>query len=98
MDYVTLASQLLGGVTAAFLAGWVLRDLDLGILGSIVVGIVGGGLGGLILTDYLGLVPAGLPGGRMAPPLSVLAQIAAGAAGGAVLMIVTGLLKSLVRA
>jgi uncharacterized membrane protein YeaQ/YmgE (transglycosylase-associated protein family) len=98
MDYVTLASQLLGGVTAAFLAGRVLRDLDLGIVGDVVVGIVGGSLAGLILTNYLSLVPAGLPDGRMAPPLSVLAQIAAGATGGVILLILTGLLTSLVRA
>jgi hypothetical protein len=97
MDYVTLASQLLGGVLAAFLAGVLLRGLALGASGSVIVGIVGGALGGLILTNYLSLAPAGRPDGTTAEPIAVLAQVASGCAGGAVLMILTGLLKTLAK-
>jgi hypothetical protein len=97
MDYVTLASQLLGGVLAAVLGGALLRDLALGAFGSVIVGIVGGALGGLILTSYLSLAPAGGPDGTIGEPVAVLAQVASGGAGGAVLMILTGLLKTLAK-
>jgi len=97
MDYVTLASQVLGGIIAAFLVGAFLRGLGLGLFGSVIVGVVGGALGGLVLTDYLSLAPAGHSDGTMAEPVAVIAQIASGGAGGAVLAVLTGLLKGLVR-
>lgn len=97
MDYVTLACQLLGGVLGALLAGALLGNLSLGALGNTIVGCVGGPLGGLVLTGYLTLAPAGLPDGTIAEPAAVLGQVASGAAGGAILVVLVGLLKSLVR-
>jgi len=96
LDYVTLACQLLGGVLGALLSGAIFRRLSLGALGNTVVGCVGGPLGGLILTGYLTLAPVGLPDGSIAEPATALGQIAGGAAGGAVLVILVGLLKGLV--
>jgi len=90
MEYATLAMQLAGGVLGTLLAAVLLRELSLGFLGNVVVGIVGGALGGLILTDALALAPASLPEGTWAGPEAILAQIAAGAAGGAILMLATG--------
>jgi uncharacterized membrane protein YeaQ/YmgE (transglycosylase-associated protein family) len=98
MDYVTLASQQFGGVLAAFLVGTLLRNLELGVVGNLVVGIVGGALGGLVLAQYLDLAPVALPDGTVGDPVALFTQIAVGAAGGALLAIVTGLLKSLVTA
>jgi hypothetical protein len=97
MDYVTFATQVLGGIIAAFAAGALLRPLSLGTLGNVVAGGVGGGLGGLILTRYLDLAPAGHPDGTVAEPVAVVLQIASGGAGGAVLMILTGLIVGLCR-
>lgn len=98
MDYVTLASQQLGGVLGAFLIGVLVRGLALGVLGSLIVGLVGGAAGGLILTQCLNLPPVLLAGGFIGEPTAALVQIASGAAGGAVLAIITRLLMSLVRA
>jgi pimeloyl-ACP methyl ester carboxylesterase len=92
MDYVTFASQMLGGVIAAFLVGALLRQLSLGPFGHVIVGLVGGSLGGLVLTEYLRLAPAGQPDGTISEPSAIVLQILSGGAGGAVLMILTGLI------
>jgi hypothetical protein len=92
MDYVTFATQVVGGIAAAIIAGLLWRPLSLGVLGNVIAGIVGGGLGGLILTQYLDLAPAGQPDGTIAEPSAVLMHIASGGAGGAALMILTGLI------
>lgn len=97
MDYVTFASQMLGGVIAAFLVGALLRQLSLGTFGHVIVGLVGGSVGGLVLTDYLQLAPAGHADGTIAEPSAVALQIVSGGAGGAVLMILTGLIIGLCR-
>lgn len=97
MDYVTPACQLLGGVFGALLSGALFGRLSLGALGNTIVGCVGGPLGGLILTGYLTLAPAGLPDGSIAELPAALSQVASGAAGGVVLVFLVGLLKGLVR-
>ncbi len=93
MDYPTLATQLLGGILGAVLVAAALRRFALEYLGALVIGIVGGALGGLVATSMLGLVPAALPDGAFGPPAAIAAQAAAGAAGGALLAVLTGLLK-----
>lgn len=95
MDYVTFATQGLGGIVAAFIAGLLRPQLSLGLLGNVIAGIVGGGLGGLILTQYLDLAPAGHPDGTLAEPIAILLQIASGGAGGGALTILTGLVIGL---
>jgi uncharacterized membrane protein YeaQ/YmgE (transglycosylase-associated protein family) len=91
MDTITLATQLLGGLIAAVLAGAMLSELSLGIFGNAIAGIVGGALAGLILPGFLGLAAAAGPDGSIGESMAVLAQAASGAAGGAALMILTGL-------
>lgn len=90
MQYATLAIELAGGVLGTLLAALLLRELTLGFVGNVVVGIVGGALGGLILTDALALAPASLGNGTWADPEAIIAQVAAGAAGGTILMMATG--------
>lgn len=97
MDYVTLAFQLLGGALGALLAGALPGSARLGTLGNAIVGCVGGPVGGLVLTSYLALGPAALADGTIAEPAAVLGQVLSGAAGGAILAIIVGLLKGLVR-
>ena len=97
MDYVTLAFQLLGGALGALLAGALPGSISLGALGNAIVGCVGGPSGGLILTGYLALGPAALADGTIAEPAAVLGQVLSGAAGGAILVMLVGLLKGLVR-
>jgi hypothetical protein len=85
LDHVTLACHLLGGVLGALLAGALSGNLRVGVIGD------------LILIDCLTLAPAALPDGTIAVPATALGHVASGAAGGTVLMVVIGLLKSLVR-
>ncbi len=97
MDYVTLAIQLLGGTLGALVAAALPGGVSLGSFGNAIVGCVGGSVGGLVLTGYLALGPAALADGTIAEPAAVLAQVLSGAAGGAILVIIVGLLKGLVR-
>jgi hypothetical protein len=97
MDYVSFASQILGGVIATVLMGAFVRRLSLGTLGNVIVGFVGGSLGGLILADCLHLPPAGHADGTAAEPGAVILHIASGGAGGAALMIVTALIVGCCR-
>ncbi len=98
MDYVTPASQLLGGILGAGIVALALRRLALEPLGSLIIGIVGGSLGGLVATSTFGMPPAALPDGALATPAAIAAQVAGGGAGGALLAILTGFLKRLAGA
>jgi hypothetical protein len=92
MDVVTLAVEQASGVLAAALVSALSPRLRLAALGIVIVGIVGGGLGGLILSQYAGPAPVRLD--QLAADLGALVRhIASGAAGGAALAILTGLLN-----
>jgi F0F1-type ATP synthase assembly protein I len=90
MDVVTLAAEQLSGVLAAAVLSLLVSRARIGPLGILVVGLVGGGLGGLILTQYTGTAPVL----SSAEPKALAAHIASGAAGGAALALVTGFLTS----
>lgn len=92
MEYATLGVQITGGILGALLAHTLIRSQIVGFWGSVVVGIVGGAISGLVLAGYLALAPATLADGSFASARAILAQAAAGAAGGAVLMLATGYL------
>jgi hypothetical protein len=92
MDIVTLAVEQASGVLAAALVSALSPRLRLAALGILVVGVVGGGLGGLIVTQYVGPAPVDLE--RLPADMGALVHhIASGATGGAALAIVTGLLN-----
>jgi uncharacterized membrane protein YeaQ/YmgE (transglycosylase-associated protein family) len=78
----TLIIQLITGAVGGNLAGVVLKKFSLGTLWNSVVGILGGGIGSQILG---GLIGSGLVG-----------DIASGGIGGAVLMIIVGVVKKLI--
>jgi len=77
-----LISLITGGV-GGNIAGVLLKKFSLGIIGNTLAGVVGGGLGGQILTGMLGAGAASGLGGN----------IAGSGIGGAVLMIIIGLIK-----
>jgi uncharacterized membrane protein YeaQ/YmgE (transglycosylase-associated protein family) len=63
--------------------------MSLGVLGNSVAGILGGGAGGLLM-QVLGMAQAGgLDIG------SVLSSVASGGIGGAVLLVITSLIKGM---
>lgn len=91
MDVVSLLIQFVSGITGGNVAGSVLKNLSLGMLGNSLAGLVGGSLGTAILTSALGpahvIAMANLDAG------AIVSQIAGGGVGGGVLMVIVGLLK-----
>jgi len=86
-----LIVQLASGAVGGNVAGAVLKEKSLGTLGNSIAGILGGGIGGQILSAVLG---AGAAGGGMDIG-SIISQVAGGGVGGAVLMVVVSLIKSM---
>lgn len=92
MDIASLAIQLISGALGGNAAGALLKNLSLGTLWNSVAGIVGGGIGGQILSQVLHVAPAAAGGLDMG---SILTQLAGGGIGGGGLMAVIGLVKSM---
>lgn len=88
MNVVSLIIQLLAGAAGGNIAGRVLKERSLGTLGNSIAGIVGGGIGSWLL-HAVGL----LSGGGETGLATILADVASGGAGGALLMIVIGLVR-----
>jgi len=80
--------QLVSGAVGGNVAGGVMKKLSLGTLWNSVVGILGGGLGGQILA-MLGM---GTATGGM-DLTGILSSVAAGGAGGGVLLGVVAMIK-----
>ncbi|WP_299675901.1 hypothetical protein [uncultured Tenacibaculum sp.] len=77
--------SLLTGAVGGNIAGALLKKFSMGTLWNSVVGILGGGLGGQILSS-LGLDIGG-----------ILGSIAGGTAGGGVLMVIIGIIKNAIK-
>ena len=79
--------QLIAGVIGGNAAGAAAKNLSLGTLGNSIAGIVGGGIGGQILSA-LGA------GGAEGLDLGAIVQsVAGGGVGGAVLLAIVGAVK-----
>ncbi|MBK9313161.1 MAG: hypothetical protein IPM55_02765 [Acidobacteria bacterium] len=76
--------SLIIGAVGGNAAGAVLKNYSLGTVGNTIAGLVGGGLGGQIITA---LLSSGASTG-------LVGNIASSGIGGAVLMIVIGLIKN----
>ncbi len=83
-----LIIQLVSGAAGGNLAGSLMKNLSLGTLWNSVAGIVGGGIGGQVLSAL------GLAMGSGAMDIgSILSMVAGGGVGGGALMAVIGLIK-----
>jgi len=80
---VPLLIELISGAVGGNVAGAALKKYSLGTLLNSIVGIIGGGIGGQLL---------GMSGGSMDLG-GILANIGTSGVGGAVLMIIIGLIK-----
>jgi uncharacterized membrane protein YeaQ/YmgE (transglycosylase-associated protein family) len=92
MDLVPLIIQLIAGAIGGNAAGAVLKDKSLGSLGNTIAGIVGGGVGGKLLSMIVG---GGAAAAGSMDIGSIIQQIAGGGIGGAVLMALVGVLKNM---
>ena len=86
---IPLIIQLLSGAAGGNIIAKLLPKLNLGTLGNSLSGILGGGLGGYLLS-MLG-VDAGASGALDIG--SIIESVASGGAGGGVLMFIVGLIK-----
>jgi uncharacterized membrane protein YeaQ/YmgE (transglycosylase-associated protein family) len=86
-DIINLAIQLIAGSVAGNAAGDLLKDYDLGP-GNLIAGAIGGGVGGQILQH---LIPA-LAG---LDPSSIVSQLIAAGAGGAILTVAAGVVRNM---
>jgi uncharacterized membrane protein YeaQ/YmgE (transglycosylase-associated protein family) len=87
-----LIISLLSGAVGGNIAGGLLKNYNLGTLWNSVVGILGGGLGGQIL----GALGVGTAAGAGMDLGSILSNVGSSGVGGAVLMIIVGLIKKMV--
>ena len=88
-----LLINLLGGAVGGNLAGGLMKKLSLGTLWNSVVGIIGGGLGGQLLSalGVLGGGGAGLDIGN------ILGNILSSGVGGGVLLAIVGYVKNMMK-
>ena len=86
--YLPLIINLLGGAVGGNVAGGILKNLSLGTLGNSIAGILGGGVASQVLPGLLGAA-----GGM--DLAGILTQIASGAGGGGVTMLVIGIIKNM---
>ena len=86
---INLITGALGGVGA----GRASPTFDLGMIGNIIAGLVGGGVLGQIITLLLPSVVAAAESGNLSIG-GIISQVIAGGAGGAILTAIIGAIKN----
>ena len=81
--------KLVSGAIGGNVAGAVMKDKSLGVLGNSIAGIVGGGVGGGIMQLLHTAQAGGLDMG------AVVGSIASGGIGGAVMLVLAALVKGM---
>ena len=89
-----LIIQLLSGAAGGNIAGNLMKKFDMGTLGNSIAGIVGGGLGGQLISMLGAGGAAAAAGGGGMDIGSILSNVLGGGVGGGVVMIIIGLIKN----
>jgi uncharacterized membrane protein YeaQ/YmgE (transglycosylase-associated protein family) len=92
MDIVSLIINLVSGAVGGNIAGAAMKDKNLGVLLNSVAGVLGGGAGAAVL-KMLGM--AVTDGGLDIQ--SVIASVASGGVGGAVMLVIAALVKGMMK-
>ena len=92
MDLTSLLIQIVGGAVGGNVAGAAMKDKSLGLIGNSIAGILGGGIGGQILTALGVAVSTG--GTDLS---SIAGNAGTGGVGGAVLLIIIARVKKLLK-
>jgi len=90
---IGLIIQLVSGAAGGNIAGSVLKQYDLGVVGNSIVGVIGGGVGAQLLGALLGTGGGGAAAAGGLDIGAIVEQIAAGGAGGGILMVIVGIVK-----
>jgi len=92
MNLVALIIQLVSGAIGGNIAGSALKQYALGTVGNSIAGIIGGGIGGQLLTMILGGGGAAAATGNL-DVASILTQVVGGGVGGGILMVIVGMIR-----
>lgn len=95
MNIMALLIQLVCGAIGGNVAGGLLKQYNLGTVGNTIAGLVGGVGGAQLLGMLVPGLGAAAAGGGMDLG-SIIGQIAGGGVGGAVVMIIVGLIKQMI--
>ena len=90
---MNLIIQLVAGALGGNAAGAMLKNLDLGVPGNSIAGLIGGGVGGQILVMLGGAGAAAAAGGM--DVMSIVSSLVSGGIGGGVLMAIVGVVKNM---
>lgn len=93
MDFLPLIISLVSGAAGGNIVGALSKNLNLGTLGNSVAGILGGGIGGQILS-MLGAGGVAAAAGGGADLGSIVGSLASGGVGGGALMAVIAMVRS----
>ena len=93
MDILQILINLIAGALGGVGAGEASPNFDLGTIGNIISGLVGGGVLGQIVTLALPSVVAAAESGNLSVG-GVVSQLVAGGAGGAILTALIGAIKN----
>ncbi|MBX2855058.1 MAG: hypothetical protein KTR21_08720 [Rhodobacteraceae bacterium] len=93
MEIVALLIQLASGAIGGNVAGAALQKQSLGTVWNSVIGILGGGLGGQILS-MLGLGGLAAAGGGALDIGSIISSVVSGGVGGGALLAIIGVAQS----
>jgi uncharacterized membrane protein YeaQ/YmgE (transglycosylase-associated protein family) len=94
MNWMPIIIQLISGGVGGNIAGALLKKFNLGPIGNTIAGILGGVGGGQLLgmlTGAAAAAPAATSGLDMT---SILSSVGGGGIGGAVIMVIVGLVKA----
>jgi hypothetical protein len=94
MNWLPLIIELVSGAVGGNIAGGLLKQFNLGTLGNSIAGIVGGGIGGQLLGMAVPALSGAAAGGGL-DIASLVGQVAGGGAGGAIVMVIVGLIKQM---
>lgn len=95
MNWTNLIIGLISGAAGGNIAGSILSKFNLGPLGNSIAGILGGGVGSQLLGALTGGAAAGAGAAAGGLDLtSILSNVGGGGVGGAILMVIVGLIKS----
>jgi len=95
MNITSLIIQLISGAAGGNAAGAMLKQFSLGPVGNSILGLIGGGVGGQLLSMVMGSgagTAAASAGGLDIS--SIISNVAGGGIGGGILMVIVGLIKS----
>jgi len=90
---INLIIQIIAGIAGGHAAGATLKNYTLGVTGNSIAGAIGGAIGGQLLQAW---VPALASAASNVDIAALVGQIVVGGAGGAILAVLSGVMKWMV--